>query len=295
MTTYIVPHMFNGLGNRLFMYSCAYGIAKKNNKQLLLAAVECEDTEHQTVSYDYFFGAPSDQQMPQSIFYYLPDSHYLYNLQEGNEELEEEKSYIMRGFYLAYSPWQDYASDIRNAFGCPHNVAEHLRAKYPVDQAAFMHIRRGDFLKVFAFNLDLSTYRAECIRRVCAQFPDVTFLICSDDIQWCREADWPGIDKSNVIFVQEDEVMSLWVMSLCARGGICANSTYSWWAGFLNESDAPVYFPTEITVRCKVGCEMIAPRFTVVDVHTGKDSDPFTDPHAQRMSPDELNKILLKG
>jgi hypothetical protein len=43
-----------------------------------------------------------------------------------------------------------------------------------------------------------------------------------------------------------DESVTLFLMSLCRLGGICSNSTFSWWGGYLNDSpEKRVYFPSE--------------------------------------------------
>ena len=56
----------------------------------------------------------------------------------------------------------------------------------------------------------------------------------SDDIEWCKK--YAFFIHSSISFYEttEDPLISMYTMSLCEKGGICANSTFSWWGGYLN-------------------------------------------------------------
>jgi hypothetical protein len=65
-------------------------------------------------------------------------------------------------------------------------------------------------------------------------------MIFSDDIEWCKEN-----FSSDFLFSEEkDEFIDLYKMSRCANF-IIANSSFSWWASFLNKSDDKIIYAPE--------------------------------------------------
>ena len=56
------------------------------------------------------------------------------------------------------------------------------------------------------------------------------FLVFSDDIAWCKD-NFKGFD---ITFVEgEEDFIDLYLMARC-RNNIIANSSFSWWAAWLN-------------------------------------------------------------
>jgi len=103
----------------------------------------------------------------------------------------------------------------------------------------FIHIRRGDTLSnamnrlLFAY--DYNSYVESALELVRRKRPGTRFCVFSDDLPWCRnQAQFAGDEFE---FIDEpDAVLALVRMSHCRVGGICWNSTFSWWGAYLNDN-----------------------------------------------------------
>ena len=109
---------------------------------------------------------------------------------------------------------------------------------------AFVHVRRGDYVGSAMHDVGLvpAGYYAAAMQllRDKARDPLLRFLVVSDDPEWCRQS---GLfTDADVEFFDDggDPVLSLMTMAACALGGVAANSTFSWWAAFLNSSPVKV-------------------------------------------------------
>lgn len=108
-----------------------------------------------------------------------------------------------------------------------------------------IHIRRGDYVGN-PFYVDLS--ETDYYHKAIALFPDKNFLVFSDDIEYAKS--FIGIhylSESKRFKYSEgnDEVTDLNLMASCSSV-IMANSSLSWWAGFLCPNPAKtVVYPSE--------------------------------------------------
>jgi len=104
--------------------------------------------------------------------------------------------------------------------------------------AVSLHVRRGDYLSDTKTSstigvCSLDYYRA-AVAYIAKQVASPCFFIFSDDIPWCREKlrlDFPCtyIDHNR----GTESYRDMQLMSLC-RHHIIANSSFSWWGGWLN-------------------------------------------------------------
>lgn len=102
-----------------------------------------------------------------------------------------------------------------------------------------LHVRRGDYLlkenKKSFQSIDLKYYKkalGELEKKVDIFTYDI--LIFSDDIDWCKEK--LKFDYNLKYIDNESELSDFRLMSSCEHI-ITANSTFSWWAAFINDSE----------------------------------------------------------
>ena len=103
-----------------------------------------------------------------------------------------------------------------------------------------VHVRRSDYLTDYPTHLTLGAdYYEACFDQFGV---GARFLVCSDDIGWCRE----NFRGDRFEFVEgQSPAEDMCLMSLC-RGNVVANSTFSWWSAYLNcRPDATVVCPKD--------------------------------------------------
>lgn len=107
-----------------------------------------------------------------------------------------------------------------------------------------IHVRRGDYVKHSAFDgICTMEYYEEAIKHICAKVSQPRFFIFSDDTDWAKE----HFNKPNMKVVVGHLGAEAWkdmfLMSQC-KHNINANSTFSWWAAWMNPNpDKMVFVP----------------------------------------------------
>lgn len=113
--------------------------------------------------------------------------------------------------------------------------AEDIKRLYGTDIGFFgkvsIHVRRGDYVNN-DFYVDL--FANGYYERAMALFPGEQFIVFSDEIEWCQKQD---IFKDCAFSVGNDEISDMNLMASCS-GNIIANSSFSWWAAYLNPNPA---------------------------------------------------------
>lgn len=93
-----------------------------------------------------------------------------------------------------------------------------------------IHVRRGDYVNnPFYVDLTKTNYYQKAIEEF---EPEKNFMIFSDDPEFCKTLPWVKSGKFHVMD-RGDELADLNLMSSC-ESQIIANSSFSWWAAFLN-------------------------------------------------------------
>lgn len=100
-----------------------------------------------------------------------------------------------------------------------------------------IHVRRGDLLKLKnSYILPISYYK-KAIKIISSKIKNPKFYIFSDDIAWCKNN---FSNLKNVVFVEgHDASEDFEIMKNC-KHNILSNSTFAWWAGYLNPNKKPL-------------------------------------------------------
>jgi len=116
--------------------------------------------------------------------------------------------------------------------------ANNILKERPNTELVSLHIRRTDYLKYSNIHPQPGMdYFKACMKQFS---PDTTFVVFSDDVNWCKEQ----FSGDNIWFQENDHFTDLCLMSKCDHH-IIANSSFSWWGAWLcTNTDKKVFYPS---------------------------------------------------
>lgn len=151
------------------------------------------------------------------------------------------------GYYDGYWQHESYFSAIservRAAFVFPELTDERNRAvlqTVTTGNSVGIHVRRGDYLTdpLFRGTCPAGYYDRAISLAEERLKPDV-YVVFSNDMAWCRQYFATMGESKKVLFVDwnrgQESYRDMQLMSLC-RHQIIANSSFSWWAAWLNRN-----------------------------------------------------------
>jgi len=205
------------LGNQMFQYATLKVISLIMKQPIILP-------NHISPKKDGFFNFTDGKWYHQKLD--LLDGFDL-NCQIGEVEGD---NIIIDGYFQSHTHLEEYKNEIIKEFTFKQHILDKCKLeinKYP--NPVSIHIRRGDYVA----HPNYWVVTPEYIQEALNQFNDdeYTFLVFSDDIEWCK-----SIFPVGVIYIEgNNQFEDLCMMSLCNHN-IIANSTYSWWGAFLNQN-----------------------------------------------------------
>lgn len=259
-----------GLGNQLFQYAFGRMLSVKHNTSLVLSASFLQSKlplKKLATPLRYELGVFNIDAVIESNFF---TGKFLYPLAKTehlikekissiqlNKVLETEFSFqeellnvpdnsFLKGNFQSEKYFKSIESVLRkelvfkNAFS-----GDNLLTKNKIEEtnSVSIHVRRGDYLSIkknaqkFA-QIPISYYQ-DAIRHMAAKTKAPVFFVFSDDIDWVKDN---LKTEASLVFVSnnktpETSYMDMQLMSLCRHNIIC-NSTFSWWAAWLNNNPA---------------------------------------------------------
>ena len=272
----IITYLTGGLGNQMFQYAAGLALAERRRTVLKLDvswfredpafeahnryALSCfnvteqfatqEEIDHvrgvsltrterwsaalaralRLYRYAHRHTAPTNWHRPPTFRFYpeffaQPDPTYLNGMFQSEKFFASSAHLVRLHFSLRYPPQPAVAA-----------MAERIRS----GPSAAIHFRRGDYIRNKSFNLQIGVigldYYHHAVRLLRERSPEATLYIFSDDIETVAQEFHPPGPHVFVRCVEHWHAFDkIRLMSLCEHIAI-ANSTFSWWAAWLNPS-----------------------------------------------------------
>jgi hypothetical protein len=272
----IILKLTGGLGNQLFIYAFYLYIKKKTTKRILFDESEfavsfrknrLDLLLNENISYldktDQFFLRPKVYRLFQmlGIFNEIITTNEIEFIGSYNSILNKSNSLCLTGY------WQN------SMF--VNNVIEEMRSKVEIDEnlkndkyfyylkqikssnSVSLHVRRSDYLLELN-NTTFEILNNEYYKNAMSKFElkDTKYFVFSDDVSWCISSFSDSYPQISFIFVNlENDILEFDLMRNC-KGNILANSTFSLWAGLLNEYKnkivvAPLSYYKDPLLQCE--------------------------------------------
>lgn len=219
MPTALTVDLTGGLGNQLFKLAALLHVAKRTGRVPYIQTIQ-NPSPHSSVSYfdtilRPFRGLYST--IRPASFRQEPSFAYV----EWSGLLRFQHNPQMNGYF------QDYRY-VDREFVEKLVFPTGVLASYPgIQSGVFLHIRGGDYIGHPLHDIGLDAY----YERALAMFPGKHFFLVTNDLDYAQSK--PFLRNIAYTVVKENEVDTLYIMSQC-EGGICANSTFSWWGAYMN-------------------------------------------------------------
>lgn len=236
-----------GLGNQLFQYALSRHLAQYDSIAYDITYYQSEENIKGLVFLHRDFLLPCFDVGDLTITYADMDGRHRINQWEYDMNAQYKNCWF-------WGDWQraSYFSDV--------NIDIRLKDEYITDEmrgiaeemsrcnSVAIHVRRTDYA-VYNWILDRSYY-VRAFKRIKKRVPEPVYYIFSDDPEWCKV----HLPCGQIIHMKELE--DFWLISQC-KHQIIANSTYSFWAAYLNKNpDKVVIYPKDwnIAINHPVDC-----------------------------------------
>lgn len=156
--------------------------------------------------------------------------------------LECDGDHYYDGYWQNHAYFDDISHRLRDIFRFPEATDDkNRRFIHGLSDSrthVCIHVRRGDYNKKIYRGLCGIDYYRQAIATAADTSHELCWHIFSNDIPWCRANIMPMLRNETVEFVDWNTGADSWrdmqLMSLC-HVNIIANSSFSWWAAWLNQ------------------------------------------------------------
>ncbi len=226
-----------GIGNVMFKLAAAISLAIDNNVEYIFSNEFLRPVDRITTKGFDDYRIYYDNILRNISFVdKLPNTYEIYN-QLGFEyqpiPYYGNKNLLLIGYYQSDKFFIKNKQHIIDLFKPSDKIKDLIKSSYTeLDQYVSIHVRRGDYLQYPNHHpLQTLEYYQSAVEMIGI---DKTYIIFSDDINGCKSMF--NFIPNKIFYNSGTDWLDMYIMSMCQHNIIC-NSSFSWWAAYLNEND----------------------------------------------------------
>lgn len=231
----IVTKLQGGLGNQLFQWAYGKSLSIQLNQPLYLDLSFLNRVIPGITKREYelhYFDNILDQTIESLSEHGLSALRYQRITDHQNTFLCPNTNYYLDGYFQNEKYFLQFVDTIKSQLQPKESIVSevHNLARQIQDcDSLSLHVRRTDYLLHGYHQPKDINYYNTAINQI--KKYDKIFIF-SDDIGWCKS----NIKFTNCVFIENlKNIQDLYLMSLC-KNNIIANSSFSWWAAWLNNN-----------------------------------------------------------
>jgi len=174
---------------------------------------------------------------------YIQKTPYEYD----SEVYNNERNLYYEGYWQHFKYFEGMESKLKKifSFGTPNDKNHRCGLELSKNDSVGIHVRRGDYVGNKGFGgICTEKYYLHAINSLSIKDNTVVYVF-SNDISWCKEHIEPML-SNDIVYVDwnrgKNSYWDMYLMTKC-RKLILANSSFSWWGAYLNDSVEQVIAP----------------------------------------------------
>ncbi len=260
---YISATLMGELGNQMFQIAATMALSYEHNMEPVFPDL-LKTNYNQLNNYENIFYKLNPQRIRRKFFVYN-EPFFAY------KEINPVRNTLLNGHFTSEKYFLNYKEQIIDLFSPSETIQEELQQDFSdiINDPNTVSIHIRSYNKDLRITPEIHLFHPpiteDYLREAVSLFPeDSHFIVFSDDMPFAKKLIQNAFDdfEIDVTFVEDNPYhIDFYLMSLC-KHNIIANSTFSWWAAYLNKN------PEKIIVAPK---RWFGPK---LDCHNTKDLIP---------------------
>jgi hypothetical protein len=266
----IIVHLSGGLGNQLFQYAFGASLAARAGCIMYVDPSHYDQDDRRRYRLDKLSLTPiiAPQRLRnlhnrpntpkvwwRDIFKKNPSVRIVREAHCGYDFLMSQlgRNCFLVGYWQSPKYFRNCEEDLKRQF-YPRQLSDRantvLAKILAAKDSVAVHVRRGDYVSNEAASRILGPlapeYYTSAIHHITRTIKEPQYYVFSDEPDWCMKN--VGLPPSTSFVEACEDYEDLFLMSQC-KHNIIANSSFSWWAAWLNQNPAKIVIAPKLWYR----------------------------------------------